>query len=94
MIYYNYGIKNSRIFKKNGLEKTIQDFKLKSRLYDNKVLLKYDQLVSPTPCITRNARMWLILELDTWKVMSLAFKKFFNSEEGNAHKIDWNTAKY
>jgi hypothetical protein len=48
MIYYNYGIKNSRIFKKNGLEKTIQDFKLKSRLYDNKVLLKYDQLVSPT----------------------------------------------
>jgi hypothetical protein len=35
MIYYNYGIKNSRIFKKNGLEKTIQDFKLKSRLYDN-----------------------------------------------------------
>jgi hypothetical protein len=44
--------------------------------------------------ITRNARMsWLILELDTWKVMSLAFKKFFNSEEGNAHKIDWNTAK-
>jgi hypothetical protein len=36
---------------------------------------------------------WLILELDTWKVMSLAFKKFFNSEEGNAHKIDWNTAK-
>jgi hypothetical protein len=35
----------------------------------------------------------LILELDTWKVMSLAFKKFFNSEEGNAHKIDWNTAK-
>jgi hypothetical protein len=35
---------------------------------------------------------WLILELDTWKVMSLAFKKFFK-EEGNAHKIDWNTAK-
>jgi hypothetical protein len=27
----------------------------------------------------------LILELDTWKVMSLAFKKFFNSEEGNAN---------
>jgi hypothetical protein len=48
MIYYNYGIKNSRIFKKNGLEKKNRDFKLKSRLYDNKVLLKYDQLVSPT----------------------------------------------
>jgi hypothetical protein len=24
--------------------------------------------------------------------MSLAFTKFFNSEEGNAHKIDWDTA--
>ena len=24
--------------------------------------------------------------------MSLGFKKFFNSEEGNAHKIDWDTA--
>jgi hypothetical protein len=36
---------------------------------------------------------WVNPWLDTWKVMSLAFKKFFNSEEGNAHKIDWNTAK-
>jgi hypothetical protein len=25
--------------------------------------------------------------------MSLAFRKFFNAEEGNAHKIDWKTAK-
>jgi hypothetical protein len=34
----------------------------------------------------------LILELDTWKVMSLAFKKFFNSEEGSEYaieKTDW-----
>jgi hypothetical protein len=38
MIYYNYGIKIVEYLKKNGLEKTIQDFKLKSRLYDNKVL--------------------------------------------------------
>jgi hypothetical protein len=29
MIYYNYGIKNSRIFKKNGLEKTIGILNLK-----------------------------------------------------------------
>ena len=34
--------------KKHGLEKTINDFKLKTRDYDNKILLKYDQLVSPT----------------------------------------------
>jgi hypothetical protein len=34
----------------------------------------------------------IILEKGTWNVMSLAFRKFFNSEEGNAAKIDWNTA--
>jgi hypothetical protein len=33
----------------------------------------------------------IILEKFTWNVMS--FKKFFNAEEGNAHKIDWKTAK-
>jgi hypothetical protein len=35
----------------------------------------------------------IILEKGTWNVMSLAFRKFFNAEEGNAHKIDWKTAK-
>lgn len=33
---------------KHGIEKTISDFKLKTREYENKILLKYDQLVSPT----------------------------------------------
>ena len=35
----------------------------------------------------------IILEKVTWKVMSLAFRKFFNAEEGNAAKINWDTAK-
>ena len=34
----------------------------------------------------------LVLEKGTWRVMSMGFTKFFNSEEGNAHKIDWETA--
>jgi hypothetical protein len=34
----------------------------------------------------------IILEKGTWNVMSLAFRKFFNSQEGNAAKIDWKTA--
>lgn len=78
----------------NGLEKTIKDFKLKFRDYENKILLKYDQLVSPTLMALPEMQdcRGLVLEKDTWKVMSLAFRKFFNSEEGNAHKIDWLTA--
>ena len=34
----------------------------------------------------------LILERNTWKVMSLPFYKFFNSAEGHAATIDWDTA--
>jgi hypothetical protein len=78
----------------HGLEKTVKKFSLKTREYDNKILLKYDQLVSPTIMAFEEVQdcRGLILEKGTWKVMSLAFRKFFNSNEGNAHKIDWNTA--
>lgn len=83
-----------KYIKKHGLEKSINDFCLKSRDYPSKILLKYDQLVSPT--LMANVEVQecrgLILEKGTWDVMSLAFTKFFNSEEGNAAKIDWNTA--
>jgi len=79
---------------KHGLAKTINDFKLKSKEYENKILLKYDQLTSPTLMGLSEMKdcRGLVLEKGTWKVMSLAFRKFFNSEEGNAAKIDWNTA--
>jgi hypothetical protein len=79
---------------KHGIAKAISDFKLKSREYDNKILLKYDQLSSPTLMGLPEMQdcRGLILEKGTWKVMSLAFRKFFNSEEGNAAKVDWNTA--
>lgn len=78
----------------HGLEKTLKDFNLKSRVYENKILLKYDQLSSPTLMAKDEMQdsRGIILELGTWKVLSLAFRKFFNSEEGNAHKIDWSTA--
>jgi hypothetical protein len=78
--------------KAHGLDKTLKDFRLKSRVYDNKVLIKYDQIESPMgERIVQEAR-GIILEKDTWKVMSLPFYKFFNNGEGHAAKIDWNTA--
>ncbi len=78
----------------HGIEKTILDFKLKSRIYENKILLKYDQLVSPTLMALPEMQdcRGLVLDRNDFSVMSLAFRKFFNSEEGNAHKIDWDTA--
>jgi hypothetical protein len=79
---------------KHGLKKTILDFQLKIREYEHKIILKYDQLVSPTLMAFSEMQdcRGIILEKGTWKVMSLAFKKFFNSAEGNAAKIDWDTA--
>jgi hypothetical protein len=79
---------------KHGLEKTVKAFSLKTREYENKILFKYDQLVSPALMALPEMQdcRGIILEKGTWKVMSLAFRKFFNSEEGNAAKIDWNTA--
>lgn len=80
---------------KHGLEKTIKDFSLKTREYKHKILLKYNQLVSPTLMALPEMQdcRGLILEKGTWKVLSLAFRKFFNAEEGNAANIDWDTAK-
>lgn len=83
-----------KFIRQQGLEKAVKVFQLKTREYNHKVLLKYNQLVSPT--IMSNIEVQecrgLILEKGTWDVMSLAFTKFFNAEEGNAAKIDWNTA--
>ncbi len=78
----------------NGIEQAIKKFNLKTRIYENKILLKYDQLSSPTLMAMPEVQecRGLILDRANWKVMSLAFTKFFNSEEGNAVKIDWSTA--
>jgi hypothetical protein len=80
--------------KKYGIEKAILEFKLKTRVYSDKILLKYDQLSSPTLMALPEVQecRGLILDKANWNVMSLAFTKFFNSEEGNAVKIDWSTA--
>jgi hypothetical protein len=79
---------------KNGLDKAIAKFNLKTRDYGTKILMKYDQLSSPTIMALPEVQecRGLILENDTWNILSMSFEKFFNSEEGNAHKIDWNTA--
>jgi len=79
---------------KNGLENAVSEFNLKIREYESKILLKYDQLSPPSMMGLKEVQecRGLILEKKSWRVMSLAFKKFFNSEESNAHKIDWNSA--
>lgn len=80
--------------RQHGLNAAVNKFQLKVREYDHKVLLKYDQLSAPTLMANIEVQecRGLILEKGSWDVMSLAFTKFFNADEGNAHKVDWNTA--
>lgn len=81
-----------KYIKKFGLAKAIQDFKLKCRTYTSKIHLKYDQLESDMSYPEVQECRGLILERDTWKIMSMSFKKFFNHAETHAAKIDWDTA--
>ncbi len=82
-----------KYIKENGLAKAILEFKLKARTYDNKIHLKYNQLESTMSLSEVQDCRGLILEKDTWKVMSMSFRKFFNHGEGSAATIDWNTAR-
>jgi len=81
-----------RYIKEHGLEAALTEFKLKSRDYDKKVLIKYDQIASSMGIEEVQDCRGLILEKDTWKIMCLSFRKFFNNAEGHAATIDWDTA--
>jgi hypothetical protein len=62
--------------KAHGLDKAVKDFKLKMKDYGYKILLKYDQIESDMSFSEVQDCRGLVLERDTWKVMSLAFRKF------------------
>ena len=81
-----------KYIKEHGLEATIAEFKLKFRDYGHKVVLKYDQLNSSYQYEEVCDARGLVLEKDTWRVMSMTFRKFFNTQEGYAAKINWDTA--
>ena len=81
-----------KYIKANGLEAAISEFKLKSRDYDNKILLKYDQIASSMGLSEVQDCRGLILEKESWSILCLSFIKFFNAEEGHAAKIDWDSA--
>ncbi len=81
-----------RYIKEHGLEAALTEFKLKSRDYDKKVLIKYDQIASSMGIEEVQDCRGLILEKGTWDIMCLSFRKFFNNAEGHAATIDWDTA--
>ena len=81
-----------KYLKEHGLAKAVETFKLKVREYPHKVLLKYDQIESDMKLEEVQDCRGLILEMNTWEVIAMSFRKFFNSAEGSAAKIDWDSA--
>jgi len=79
--------------KKYGFEKAVIDFKLKFKDYPTKVLLKYDMINSDFSREETIECRGLVLEKNSWEIISYPFKKFFNFGEGFAEKIDLSTAK-
>ena len=75
------------------LEDITNELKITVKEKGDLILLKYHQIDSDMSHPIVQECRGLILKKNTWKVVSLAFKKFFNVEEGHAAKIDWNTAK-
>lgn len=60
----------------------------------NLVLLKYSQIDSPfSEPIVRECRGIILDEAEDWRVVSMAFQKFFNDGEGHAAPIDWSTTR-
>jgi len=82
-----------KYIKEHGLSKALNDFKLKIRVYDKKICIKYDQIESPFGNREVEECRGIVLEKDTWKVMCLGLTKFYNSAEGHAATIDWSTAR-
>ncbi|MDA3803155.1 MAG: hypothetical protein PF488_04700 [Patescibacteria group bacterium] len=78
---------------KNGLEYTINKHNLIYKNYGHKCLLRYNQVKTDLSKTAAQDCRGLILEVGTWKVMSLAFRKFFNAEEGHAANLDWDSAR-
>lgn len=60
---------------------------------DNRVLFKYNQIKSDFSNPIVNECRGLILEKNTWNIVSFPFTKFYNYGEPYAAQIDWSTAK-
>lgn len=61
--------------------------------YENLVSFKYDMIDSPMgERLVQECRGIILDESNNWNIVSFPYLKFFNSGEGHAANIDWETA--
>jgi len=75
--------------KNHGLKKTVDKFRLNVKDLGHKVMLKYSQLNSPLQHVEVHEARGLVLEMDTWNVMSMPFQRFFSYNDSLAPKLNW-----
>jgi hypothetical protein len=78
----------------HGLNETVSKFKLNIKDCGHKLMLKYDQIESSNQYQEVHECRGLVLEKDTWKIMSMPFKRFFNYGEYYAPKLNEKNTVY
>lgn len=83
--------------KQNGLDKLCERYEIAAKRHGkhpNLVLLKYDQINSPTSHpIVRECRGLILDEANDWNVVCFPYKRFANYGEGWAAEVDWSSAR-
>lgn len=83
-----------KLLREKGLDQVVADLKLIRKEKGDLVLLKYNQIESDYSIrAVQECRGIILDKANNFNVVCLAFTKFFNSQEGFAHPIDWDTAK-
>ncbi len=78
----------------HSLEELKEEYGIKYNEFENLVIFSYSQIDSPkTAPIVRMAR-GIVLEKDTWNIVSYPFYRFFNFEEvlEERNKFNWDNA--
>jgi hypothetical protein len=87
-------LKIQKYLRTYGLDKTVEDFKILAKQKGDLILFKYNQIESDFSLEEVQECRGLILDSsNNWEVVCYPFKKFFNTGEGFAAKLDWNTTK-
>lgn len=71
-----------------GLQQTVEKFKLDCKNLGHKVMLKYNQINSSNMHEEVRESRGLVLDSDTWEVMSMPFKRFYTHDDYYAAKLD------
>jgi hypothetical protein len=79
---------------KHGLNETVNKFKLNFKDCGHKIMLKYDQIESSNQYEEVHEARGLVLEKNTWNILSMPFKRFFNYGDHYASKLDEKRTVY